>query len=128
MNGSGLSVVISQPDAALYIQLPMFANTVAAHSTEKVEWRKGLHGEMLLGTDEGGAELLFKLFASVSTDPEKFNRRVRHAGPAEPSAKSNGGNDIVAESYRSVLGRDGSIAPMQSARPEVANLQRGRSH
>ena len=34
MNGSGLRLVISQPDAALYIQLPMLAMTVAVHSTE----------------------------------------------------------------------------------------------
>ena len=34
MNGSGLRLVISQPDAALYIQLPMFETTVAVHSTE----------------------------------------------------------------------------------------------
>jgi len=31
-----LRLVISQPDAALYIQVPMFATTVAIHSTVKV--------------------------------------------------------------------------------------------
>ena len=36
MNGSGLRLVISQPAAALYIQLPMFATTVAVHSTVNV--------------------------------------------------------------------------------------------
>src|SRR3977135_1232516 len=45
MNGSGLRLVISHPDAALYIQLPMFAMTVAVHSTENVTWRNGLQGE-----------------------------------------------------------------------------------
>ena len=36
MNGSGLRLVISQPDAALYIQPPMFETTVAVHSTVNV--------------------------------------------------------------------------------------------
>src|SRR3954468_9026876 len=45
MNGSGLRLVISHPDAALYIQLPMFAMTVAVHNTENVAWRNGLQGE-----------------------------------------------------------------------------------
>ena len=36
MSGSGLRPVISQPEAALYIQLPMFDTTVAVHSTENV--------------------------------------------------------------------------------------------
>src|SRR5258705_12566086 len=45
MSGSGLRPVISQPEAAVYIQVPIFAATVAAHSTVKVGWRNGLHGE-----------------------------------------------------------------------------------
>jgi hypothetical protein len=45
MNGSGLRLVISHPEAALYIQLPMLAMTVAVHSTENVAWRNGLQGE-----------------------------------------------------------------------------------
>ena len=35
MNGSGLRLVISQPDAALYIQLPTLETTVAVQSTAK---------------------------------------------------------------------------------------------
>jgi len=35
MNGSGLRLVISHPDAALYIQLPIFETTVAVQSTAK---------------------------------------------------------------------------------------------
>lgn len=31
--------VISQPDAALYIQVPMFETTVAVHMIAKVRWR-----------------------------------------------------------------------------------------
>jgi hypothetical protein len=35
MNGSAFSVVISQAEPALYIQVPILATTVAAHSTVK---------------------------------------------------------------------------------------------
>jgi hypothetical protein len=45
MSGSGLRLVISHPEAALYIQLPMLAMTVAVQSTENVAWRNGLQGE-----------------------------------------------------------------------------------
>ena len=41
-----MRLVISQPDAALYIHVPMFATTVAIHSTVKVAWRNGLHEEV----------------------------------------------------------------------------------
>jgi hypothetical protein len=40
------SVVISQPDAALYIQLPTLATTVAIHSTVNAVCRKGLQAEL----------------------------------------------------------------------------------
>ena len=36
MSGSGLRLVISQPDAALYIQPPMFETTVAVQITAKI--------------------------------------------------------------------------------------------
>src|SRR5262249_52560154 len=52
--GSGVSVVISQPAAALYIQVPMFATTVAIHRTENVACRNGLHGDAACGTAAGG--------------------------------------------------------------------------
>src|SRR5262245_29166956 len=44
MSGSGLRLVISQPEAALYIQLPTFAMTVAVQITAErrvPEWAKG---------------------------------------------------------------------------------------
>ena len=69
MNGSGLSVVMSQPDAALYIQLPMFANTVAVQSTENVAWRNGFHGDVALDAVEGGEELVFKLSPQIGDAP-----------------------------------------------------------
>ena len=36
MNGSGFRSVISQPDAALYIQPPILEMTVAPHTTAKL--------------------------------------------------------------------------------------------
>src|SRR5262249_54269308 len=51
MSGSGLSPVISQPDAAVYIQVPTFATTVAVQITTKAGCRNGLHGEVGTGDD-----------------------------------------------------------------------------
>src|SRR5262249_29161226 len=45
MSGSGLRLVISQPEAALYIQLPTFAMTVAVQITANSGWPNGLKGE-----------------------------------------------------------------------------------
>src|SRR5262249_36839344 len=45
MSGSGLRLVISQPEAALYIQLPTFATTVAVQITANAGCRNGLKGE-----------------------------------------------------------------------------------
>jgi hypothetical protein len=45
-SGSGSRLVISQPEAALYIQLPTFATTVAVQSTVNAACRNGLHGEV----------------------------------------------------------------------------------
>src|SRR5690242_18152299 len=45
ISGSGLSVVISQPEAALYIQPPILATTVAVHSIAKMPCRNGLNAE-----------------------------------------------------------------------------------
>ena len=44
-NSYPYSVVISQPDAQLYIQLPTLATKVAIHSTVKVALRNGLQAE-----------------------------------------------------------------------------------
>src|SRR5436305_9589370 len=57
-------LVISQPAAALYIQEPMFATTVAVQMTVKTRLRNGLHGEG--ATDFGlacGADLLTTVIA-----------------------------------------------------------------
>jgi hypothetical protein len=61
MNGSGLRLVISQPDAALYIQLPIFETTVAIQSTVNVACRKGLQGE-LRGAADAAARGSLSLF------------------------------------------------------------------
>src|SRR6476646_1640772 len=45
INGSGLRLVMSQPDAALYIQVPMFAFIDETATTVKVVWRKAIQGE-----------------------------------------------------------------------------------
>ena len=45
MSGSGFKLVISQPEAALYIHVPMFATTVAIHRTRYTGRRKGVQNE-----------------------------------------------------------------------------------
>jgi hypothetical protein len=46
MRGLGLRLVISQPEAALYIHDPMFETTVALHMTENAICLNGLSGEL----------------------------------------------------------------------------------
>jgi hypothetical protein len=46
IKGSVLKLVMSQPDAALYIQVPMFDTTVAVHITAKAAWPNGFHGDI----------------------------------------------------------------------------------
>ena len=41
INGSGLRLVMSQPDAALYIQSPILDTSVAVQITANGVWRKG---------------------------------------------------------------------------------------
>jgi len=52
ISGSGLRLVISQPEAAPYIQLPTFAMTVAVHMTANAGCRNGLKGEPACAEDE----------------------------------------------------------------------------
>jgi hypothetical protein len=51
IKGSALKLVMSQPDAALYIQVPMFDTTVAVHITAKAAWPNGLHGDIAAWTE-----------------------------------------------------------------------------
>ena len=53
MNGSGSRLVISQPEATLYIQPPMFETTVAVQITANALWRNGAQAELAAG---GGGE------------------------------------------------------------------------
>ena len=64
-----MRLVISQPEAALYIQVPILAITVAVHSTAKFVWRKGLHGE-LVATDVGGEAWSVPLLTAFSQRQE----------------------------------------------------------
>jgi hypothetical protein len=52
MNGSGLRLVISQPEAALNIQAPTFAITVAVQMTAKAGERNGLKGDPTFAEEE----------------------------------------------------------------------------
>jgi hypothetical protein len=49
MNGSLVRFVISQPAAALYIQVPVFESTVAIQTIVKILYWNGAHGEPALG-------------------------------------------------------------------------------
>jgi hypothetical protein len=69
-----LRLVMSQPEAALYIQVPILAITVAVHSTAKFVWRKGLHGE-LVPTGVGGDAWFVPLLTAFSErqEPKSVN-------------------------------------------------------
>src|SRR5208283_4738731 len=55
MNGSGLRLVMSQPDATLYIQPPMFETTVAVQITANVRLRNGTNALAAVGGRKSGA-------------------------------------------------------------------------
>ena len=74
MNGSGLRLVISHPEAALYIQLPMLAMTVAVHKTENVVWRNGLHGEEACPPSGAAAGLIAS--RKAASLPANSNRMI----------------------------------------------------
>src|SRR5665213_246222 len=48
IKGSELRLVMSQPAAALYIQLPKLVMMVAIQSALKTECRNGLHGDVII--------------------------------------------------------------------------------
>jgi hypothetical protein len=60
MNGLGLRLVISQPEAALNIQLPMFAITVAVQMIAKAGDRNGLKGDPTFAEEEDSVALIFR--------------------------------------------------------------------
>src|SRR5690242_1484648 len=78
IKGSGLSEVISQPDAALYIQPPTFDNSVAVQITVNAEWRNGAAndiGRSALSAAPPGISLAYAPASGRS-------RRLRKAPPA----------------------------------------------
>ena len=48
INGSGSRLVISQPEAALYIQPPTLETSVAVHITANAGWRNGATNDTVL--------------------------------------------------------------------------------
>jgi len=60
---------MSQPEAALYIQVPMFEITVAVHTTVNVAWRSGLHGETATDGESAAVLGISPRLASTITDP-----------------------------------------------------------
>ena len=71
MSGSGSRLVISQPDAALYIQVPTFATTVAIHSNVNAVCRNGAHGEDIC---PGGCVLCVVPVVMFRSSPATRNR------------------------------------------------------
>ncbi len=49
VSGSGARLAISQPEAAVYIQVPMLAMTEAVQITVNAGWRNGLKAEPVVG-------------------------------------------------------------------------------
>src|ERR1700686_1209728 len=49
VSGLGSRFVMSQPEATLYIQPPMFETTVAVQITVNVRWRNGAHAAVAAG-------------------------------------------------------------------------------
>jgi hypothetical protein len=75
IRGSALKLVMSQPDAALYIQVPTFETTVALHITVKAAWPNGLHGDIaacaedeIAGSVVASGASMASAAAAVSTD------------------------------------------------------------
>jgi hypothetical protein len=75
IRGSALRLVMSQPDAALYIQVPMFDTTVAVHITVKAAWPNGFHGDIaacaeddIAGSVVDSGASMASAEAAVSTD------------------------------------------------------------
>src|SRR5580704_10479574 len=75
--GSGLRLVMSQPEAALYIQVPILATTVAVHSTANVRWRNGAQADGAEG--EAGPALVLIAISKTARRPEPSGAPDRKA-------------------------------------------------
>src|SRR5258705_4847908 len=130
MSGSGLRPVISQPEAAVYIQVPIFAATVAAHSTVKVGWRNGLHGETGRAGGLGGS-------GSVRGPSPLAMRVCRASAPCEAAASAaattghRASRQIEQENFRVVQCRNrerGFVFCRRAvARPQGLAVERDRA-
>src|SRR5580692_7095873 len=71
MNGLGSRLVMSQPEATLYIQPPMFEITVAAQTTANTLWRNGAQADASAGGDgaAGGSFVVGALMAPQIVSP-----------------------------------------------------------
>ena len=58
ISGSGLRLVISQPDAALYIQPPTLDTSVAVQITANAGWRNGAAKDVAFAGDGCGRGLM----------------------------------------------------------------------
>ncbi len=58
INGSGSRLVISQPEAALYIQPPTLETSVAVHITVNAMWRNGAAKDAVLAEVAPGVSLI----------------------------------------------------------------------
>src|SRR3984957_15909993 len=68
VSGSGSRLVMSQPEATLYIQPPTFDTTVAPQMTAKILWRNGAHTGAE-GRDPPGDAWLIPYFSSSGRRP-----------------------------------------------------------
>src|SRR5665213_2991769 len=66
MNGSGSRLVMSQPDAALYIQPPTLDTSVAVQITAKAGWRNGAKDDARAATVSAGALITAAAYARAS--------------------------------------------------------------
>src|ERR1700734_4038941 len=82
IKGLGSRSVISQPDAALYIQPPILATRVAVQIIVKADWRNGVQGEITaVDAEAAGADASFSgalsLIASCRAACARASGRVR---------------------------------------------------
>src|ERR1700683_2436267 len=99
--GSGLRLVISQPDAALYIQPPTLETRVPVQTTAKTGWRNvgGSDTDLL---DEASPVVLLIAFsyrfsanASARANPQFSGCRLRAVGSPERDLRFDEGSVVL---------------------------------
>src|ERR1700735_3781903 len=76
-SGSGLRLVISQPDAVEYIQPPTFDTRVAVQITANAEWRNGATNDTAVAELLPGAALMIRSTPSSSGAIRRAMRRPK---------------------------------------------------